>query len=503
MEIKEAANEYIENEFFITRESAQTAIEGTLPLPAGVRLCDIEPLCIKASIDNAEAAVRGGFIDVSGRIRVNVIFRSIKKEDAEEEAYREKGGAFTSSAAFKYSLECNAAQADMRAEVYAAVTECSFTVGDELMLNAAVGLDCALFAPESTKTISLTDGAEVKTRRILSWQEELIGRTETNIEAETALMANAEPLFASGECYVRNVITGADTALTEGQLMLDMLLCTRNGIVSHMVQLPFSTETELKKRCTGEAVATVKPKDIYVCAEDVSSGMATIRATLEVSVYSCTKSENELYEDAFYPSARQCAVTENVNIMRRGKRKVLRHSVSEAVPIGDAYTAPNGVICCAAMPYITDSFVNDGVLRVDGVICVNAALRSGTADAYSLSAEIPFFCETQYAFDDTDGVFAAAKCLSASLMLTGGALMLECALEISAVPYSILNTTRVCEMGQAQNAAHSHSVVLYYAAEGETPFDIAKRYFLSVDKICAAANGAEVLSEGDRLIFLS
>lgn len=502
METKRAAIEHIKNESFIIRETAQAAIEGALPLPAGVRLGDIEPICIKASIDYAEAAVRTGAIDISGRIRVNVIFKSAKAEDTAEQVYRERGGAFTSSAAFKYSLACDAAETGMRAEVYSTVTACSFTVGEELMLNAVAGLDCALFAAEGTRVPSLGNDIEVKTKSLSSWQEELIGRTETTIEAETALMANAEPIFASGECCVRNAITGADTAIIEGQLMLDMLLSTRSGMTEHMVQLPFSVEAELTKRCTGEAAAKVKLKDISVCAEDVSSGMATVRAALEISVYSASKNEGEICEDAFCPLTGQCAVTENVGIMQRGRRKAYRHNISEVLPLSDAQSTPNGVICCMAMPYITDSYVKDGILHADGVICVNAALRSGTAEAYTFTTEVPFFSEAQYAFDDTNGVFAEVRCLSSSLMLTGGGMMLECALEISAVPYTILNTTAVCEMGEAQQTASHHALVLYYAAEGETPFDIAKRYFLSVDKIRSAANGSTTLNEGDRLIFL-
>lgn len=503
METKRAANEHIEKECFIIRETAQAAIEGVLPLPALVRLSDIEPLCIKASIDSAEATVRTGAIDVSGRIRVNVIFRSVRAEDTTEQAHREKGGAFTSSAAFKYSLACDAAEAGMRAEVYATVTTCSFTVGEELMLNAVAGLDCALFAPEGTTGLSFNNDTEVKKKSLSSWQEELIGRTETTIEAETALMANAEPLFASGECCVRNVITGADTAITEGQIMLDMLLSTRSGITEHMVQLPFSAETELTSRCTGEAAAKVKLKDISVCAEDVSSGMVIIRAALEVSVYSVAKKDVELYEDAFCPLTRQCAITEKVNIMQRGRRKTYRHNISETLPLSDTKSAPNGEIACMAMPYITDSYVKDGILHADGVICINAALRTGADDAYTFTAEVPFFSETQYAFCDTSGVFAEARCLSASLMLTGSGMMLECALEITAVPYTIVSTTAVCEMGGAQQTDSHHALILYYAAEGETPFDIAKRYFLSVDKIRSAADGNDILSEGDRLMFLS
>ena len=40
------------------RESAEAAIEGALPLPAGIRLGDIEPLCAAARVEAAAHYLR-------------------------------------------------------------------------------------------------------------------------------------------------------------------------------------------------------------------------------------------------------------------------------------------------------------------------------------------------------------------------------------------------------------------------------------------------------------
>ena len=62
------------------RESAEAAIEGALPLPAGIRLGDIEPLCAAARVEAAAATAHDGRIDIEGKLKVSVIFRNAVRE---------------------------------------------------------------------------------------------------------------------------------------------------------------------------------------------------------------------------------------------------------------------------------------------------------------------------------------------------------------------------------------------------------------------------------------
>ena len=258
------------------RESAEAAIEGALPLPAGIRLGDIEPLCAAARVEAAAATAHDGRIDIEGKLKVSVIFRNAVREMIpsgdgadnanEDTAAAEKGGAFTSGAAFKYSIACDAAREGMRAEVTAYVTSCTLSAAGELMLSAVAGLDCAVYDTSPLPMLNGIDGAECEMKHecICTCTEALIGQSETDFETETALPAGTEPLFASGECSVRSVTPGGDTAIIEGQLCLDLLLCSRAGLTAHAVQFPFTIEAELDSRADGDAYATVSLKDIYI-----------------------------------------------------------------------------------------------------------------------------------------------------------------------------------------------------------------------------------------------
>ena len=443
------------------RESAEAAIEGALPLPAGIRLGDIEPLCAAARVEAAAAAAHDGRIDIEGKLKVSVIFRNAVREmipsgdgadNAEEDtAAAEKGGAFTSGAAFKYSIACDAAREGMRAEVTAYVTSCTLSAAGELMLSAVAGLDCAVYDTSPLPMLNGIDGAECEMKHecICTCTEALIGQSETDFETETALPAGTEPLFASGECSVRSVTPGGDTAIIEGQLCLDLLLCSRAGLTAHAVQFPFTIEAELDSRAEGDAYATVSLKDIYISPADASSGIAAVRARLAVSIYQTEQSETAICTDAFIPYHSCQMQTESASIMQRMRRKTFRYTLSENIPLPDGTGGAKSAICCAAMPYVTTAEVKNGVLSIEGIITLNCALRTAEPNALTFASQLPFLCETQYTGADAEAADASVKCLSCTLMLTGGMLTAECVLELSAVPYTLTGMTIVSAAGEA------------------------------------------------------
>lgn len=493
------------------RESAEAAIEGALPLPAGIRLGDIEPLCAAARVEAAAATAHDGRIDIEGKLKVSVIFRNAVREMIpsgdgadnanEDTAAAEKGGAFTSGAAFKYSIACDAAREGMRAEVTAYVTSCTLSAAGELMLSAVAGLDCAVYDTSPLPMLNGIDGAECEMKHecICTCTEALIGQSETDFETETALPAGTEPLFASGECSVRSVTPGGDTAIIEGQLCLDLLLCSRAGLTAHAVQFPFTIEAELDSRADGDAYATVSLKDIYISPADASSGIAAVRARLAVSIYQTEQSETAICTDAFIPYHSCQMQTESASIMQRMRRKTFRYTLSENIPLPDGTGGAKSAICCAAMPYVTTAEVKNGVLSIDGIITLNCALRTAEPNALTFASQLPFLCETQYTGADADAADASVKCLSCTLMLTGGMLTAECVLELSAVPYTLTGMTIVSAAGEAEPVKRQRAIIVYFASANETRFDVAKRYSLPVSSIAA---GGDTLCEGEKLTFL-
>ena len=100
---------------------------------------------------------------------------------------------------------------------------------------------------------------------------------------------------------------------------------------------------------------------------------------------------------------------------------------------------------------------------------------------------------------DADAADASVKCLSCTLMLTGGMLTAECVLELSAVPYTLTGMTIVSAAGEAEPVKRQRAIIVYFASANETRFDVAKRYSLPVSSIAA---GGDTLCEGEKLTFL-
>lgn len=516
-------------ERMVARTSAQTSIEGALPLPAGRRLSDTEIVCCSASASVTKATAAEGMICVEGRLSVNVICRESmaaalpssgsdggadgEQAEAEraEQAQSERGGAFTSSAAFKYNVAMDAVHEGMRAEVSADVVSIELRSGMELTVEAAVQLECSAFMAEPVRALDGIARAQCEFMRtdLLTFNEKAIGSSETAFEAEAALPAGAEPIFATGEAFVRDVNTGSDTAMIEGQLMIKLIMLSGGGIMSHIMQLPFSIEADLDERAAGDTFAFVNVNDIDVRPLDASSGMGLVKAVLSAEVFASEQTALCVPSDAFIPKEAFVSVLEPTCVICRLKRKNFRCTVNETVQLPENSPSANAVICCFAMPYVTNAYVKSSVLSVEGVIFMRCALRTASGAVLSFPAEVPFLCETQYQGQDCDSAFARVRCLSASISLATneqGALNVECALDISAVPYCVNELNVLTGMTECEPVKRSRQVIMYFASEGETAFDIAKRYSLPVKSVLEAAcqdQPSGKLHEGDRLIFLS
>ena len=191
--------------------------------------------------------------------------------------------------------------------------------------------------------------------------------------------------------------------------------------------------------------------------------------------------------------------TESASIMQRMRRKTFRYTLSENIPLPDGTGGAKSAICCAAMPYVTTAEVKNGVLSIEGIITLNCALRTAEPNALTFASQLPFLCETQYTGADADAADASVKCLSCTLMLTGGMLTAECVLELSAVPYTLTDMTIVSAAGEAEPVKRQRAIIVYFASANETRFDVAKRYSLPVSSIAA---GGDTLCEGEKLTFL-
>ena len=76
------------------------------------------------------------------------------------------------------------------------------------------------------------------------------------------------------------------------------------------------------------------------------------------------------------------------------------------------------------------------------------------------------------------------------------------------MPYCVNELNVLTGMTECEPVKRSRQVIMYFASEGETAFDIAKRYSLPVKSVLEAAAACQdqpsgKLHEGDRLIFLS
>ena len=95
------------------------------------------------------------------------------------------------------------------------------------------------------------------------------------------------------------------------------------------------------------------------------------------------------------------------------------------------------------------------------------------------------------------------RIVSAAASGAGRGIEFSYTLQVSAQPYEIVRTAAVTGMEECAQAAAPRGVVIYFAGEGETLFDVGRRFNLPRKRLLDTNPGlSETLADGQKLVLL-
>lgn len=480
--------------------TVQATVEGALPLPGGRRLSETELMCFEGAVSVTKVTASAGAVTVEGRVRVELVCRGSAGEAEGGELF-----AFASGAAFRYSAAVPGAQEGMAAEARAKLVALEIRQGVELNLEALLELECTAFEAKPMRTLTGVKGCPVEFSHIpiQSVKEKALGAGVTTLREEAELKGACRVLSARGECAVREVSCGGDSASVEGQLFVTILYQGEQGPESTQEQFPFQMEVALDDRPAGECFAEVAVEGIEARLLEGMEGLCGIQVRMGAVIRCYEACGTTAPKDAYLPGAAMGSVKGKAAFLCRGKRRCFRHAVMETIPLTEGMPAAAGAVCCSVRPLVTGASAAEGTLMVEGVLFLRSVLRTAAGELLSFPAEIPFACDTPCG-GEFDRAFGEARCLDACLSAEGDRVMLNCVLLVEATPYRLVETELVTGMEERECPPRRRAMVLYYAARGETLFDVGKRFSLPRAAIAQCnPDAAEELKEGQPLLFLS
>ncbi|MDO4565633.1 MAG: hypothetical protein Q4C04_08475 [Clostridia bacterium] len=470
---------------------AQPRIESGLPLPQGRSAKRVLSTSANATVSGAVCFAGG--IDVSGSIRLHLV---VEAEDSSL-------FAFDADADFTHRINEASVQPEMSAHLTAQLFSCRCRADEGgLRLNATITLTAVVFEPVAASAISALTGErflEQKQTELITSRRQLLGAQSQRIHEEARIPQRSALLSISGAPELTLISPLSDGTALEGILHCSALLSDPDGgIFEQHLKFPFSCTVPTESAV--DRTATVAVGGLHAAVIDQEQGVLELDAQLSISVYGRQQTSNLILTDAYdCDGSFVCESNSKEGLQyRKTERKKLVLSEQLAVPnhLPEAYVP----IYASAQAAITAIHPDEEGLRVDGILQSTAVYRCDSGLLHSFMEELPL----SFPLDvSCDLAVPTLQILCVQLQGSGRLLTVDISLLLSADCYDSATISYVDDLLHSEPAEPKKGIFLYFADEGESLFDIGKRFLLPVSVLKQYnPNVKETLSDGEQVLLI-
>lgn len=471
------------------RSAVQAAVEGRISLPEGVndiaRVLDAQG---EITLTGAEA--------LEGRLMINeaISLDMICADKADEPV------AFTADTSFSHCVELAGASPAASAHVLPQLQMLEVKPDSGgLKVSAVVDMLCRAHDDTPVRMLTGIRGAGELEKRCTRLSKRAVKRTgsgKLRLREEIAQEGAVKAVCARGYAAVQQVTGDEDGILVEGTLNVSVLYIDAKGELAHTTQaLPFEEHLD----CSGEE-ATAYAEQIKVSALGEEFGIISVEAVICVDAYSTEDSEAEVINDAYLPTLPFECVREDIEAFVPYGRVQRRVNLRENVELDDAKPDIDRVLMTSVRPLLTGVQVGEGRLSAEFVLNVNIIYQCPKGSVNSFETLIPFAAESDAAAGATQADVrietAGASCVGA-----GRSAVVSASLMMTAEPFDTKTVALAVDAVPAE-LRRGGGMAIYVAGEGETLFDVAKRFMTTREQILAVnPELTETLAPGQKLLL--
>lgn len=473
--------------------TAQIAIKGDLPSPDG-RAPQGEPCCAASVlIDAAEAA--HGEVRIAGRIPVLVTCF-----DGDGQAF-----AYESAASFEKTVEAPGAAPGMTAVASAVIeTMKAYASGSGVRLEANAEISVRVYSSVPMKVmggVSGIDDLELKTESASTGRAVRVGGGVARLREELAADGVTDVISCEGVISVREATSELDGVAVGGVITVTAVYRGADGRTGTLCrQAPFREKISLD-RPAAAPYCTAVMRSVYLRSPGEGLGILAMEAEAEFTLWDAQSFDVSLPTDAFSPTVGFDALTERTVFTRAMGRSSRQVSLREELTLPLGASEPGRVLCVNARPIVTDTVLEERTLTVRGVISTQVVYQSTAGRTAAFTEDLPF--ETETDAPAADAVFVSASCAAYGEGFADRTLAVTYTLVLDAEFEARRSVAVLTGLAERERTETAGGVLLCFASEGETAFDVAKRYSVP----CAAVRrlnpeAAEPYGEGERLILI-
>lgn len=484
----------------ILRETRQTLLEGAVPTPAGRSAAEILNYTAETALDSCRT--ESGKLNIDGRIEV----RLVCTDDAGE-SY-----AFTSESPFSHTLANEAIEAGMTAEVLPQLSVLTLrrAPDGQIMLSAALDLDCAVISTAPIKALSRVNGVtdmEIRTGEASLCGRRLIGTNLIHLSDELSCDGADTVIVSDLRLSVRDTVLENGGVTVGGVAVVSALCRSNDGELLQLTRsLPFRESVETDGTAE-EVYAFAAVKNSAVRALGTEFSLISVEADVELRVFGLKKTELVLPLDAYSPSINFNCIKQKASFLSVLGGAEPQHSIRENITVPDGMPDIFTALYVSARPILTGAELAEGELRLDGLLPTRLIYRSAGGSLSGFTEDVPF----SFALTAPAGTQLPRITLGCTCSVTGGsgrAAQISYNLAAEAEFWGETRTELVVGLaeqnGESAAPAESFSgIVIHTAAEGETLFDVAKRFRLPTKAVRELNPDCEGrLESGQKLLLI-
>ncbi|MBR1584487.1 MAG: LysM peptidoglycan-binding domain-containing protein [Clostridia bacterium] len=482
--------ENMETEQILSAKPTQAAVETEVALPGGLRE-EARVYYADASVTVNGGEMTGSRVSADGRVTFHVLY-------AQGDLAHVK--ALETTADFSQSLplkEENAAVAAVRLTPRAEVQHVSAKAfNGRLLLRAIMLLTAEAALPRTlsfVKDVTGDDGIQRSVQTLQTQHTVGEGEGQTLLREEFELsdvLQIKNTLYATAQAQVEDILGGGDgKATVTGTIAIEAYHTSDmpgRPLVYTRHLMPFEQTVALSGALGDALAAHSAVRDVAVLSQEIEGGGRIMRA--EIQLYSALtaveNAEMNVLRDVFTTDGPAIDAVSQQVVFRNGTVNAQAAESGRAVmllPEGSprVKTALLGFV----RPVLVKAEQQNGKLTADGILAAALIYLTDDSDVpVSVEQEIPF--HTVFALDASpDDALSLTAVQVEPAPITGDRVELKYILRLFAEGVR-KGEARVITDAEAVDApAARQGIVLSFVQPGESLWDIAKRYRVSMDEI--------------------
>ncbi len=479
------------------RTAAQAFVEGDIPMPAGREVERI--LQADAQIQNETARCADGRVDVDGTLALQLLCVSTDGIPFDVHA----------STRYNHSVPVEGAQEGMRAEVTPQLMDLRTALdnGNRAHVEAVADMNATVQQDENMRVITdVRNARNLETRYEQAQLARVLPLTGVSLRSREELEAPGvmQVLRVNAAPHIDNVTLEANGAAVEGVMYLYALyLDDENRLMQTMVRAPFSELIPLEMDVSSCSRITAMPSIRDISGNVTTEGEALeLNVTTQIEVFCITREDVNTLSDAYSADG-------GVNVERQMVEQLTPVStvtglcrIMETLRVPEESPDVARVIFTTARPTVLALTDNNGQLAADGILVTAVVYADAQGNTNVFEEDIPFRCAIDAPF--SSDTMVRVRPLEVRGSGVGRSVQVEYLLETQARLFERQQIMLAVDMQETEPAQRENGIYVYMADEGETPWDVGKRYGVTMEQLREwNPDLAEMFTEGTPVMILS